>query len=274
MKRVDFDKLEVLDQVKYINKSLLEGYTLTNLCKDIGIGRSTVRDRFKRVGYEYNKSTNNYESIVEVVGEVGPNETILSEQGPTKLESSKKVVATDREILTQDREILTHMINNYSDNMNKLNELYSWYLESSKKVVATEKLNISDFEGDLVTRSYKLYEPIQKDFAEFCKKNNKYKVGDIITYKSNKSYITHRIVYVNKNKIVTKGDSNNTNDNFINKKDVVGKLFLKLRVISFISFIFTIPYTWIFIFIVGVIYIWFFSKYKVKNKRIIDKEVL
>lgn len=106
------------------------------------------------------------------------------------------------------------------------------------------------------------------------KKKNNYKVGDIITYKNNKSYITHRIVYINKNKIVTKGDSNNTNDNFINKKDIVGKLFLKLRVISFISFIFTIPYTWIFIFIVGVIYIWFFSKYKVKNKKLIDKEIL
>lgn len=106
------------------------------------------------------------------------------------------------------------------------------------------------------------------------KKKNNYKVGDVITYKNNKSYITHRIVYINKNKIVTKGDSNNTNDNFINKKDVVGKLFLKLRVVSFISFIFTVPYTWIFIFIVGVIYIWFFSKYKVKNKKLIDKEIL
>ena len=163
MKRVDFDKLEVLDQVKYINKSLLEGHTLTNLCKDIGIGRSTVRDRFKRVGYEYNKSINQYECIVEVV-EAGPNETILSDQSPIKLESSKKVVGTDKEILTD-------MINNYSDNMNKLNELYSWYLESSKKVVRTESLVIDDFEGELVTRSYKLYEPIQKDFAELCKRN-------------------------------------------------------------------------------------------------------
>ena len=194
MKRVDFDKLEVLDQVKYINRSLLEGYTLTNLCKDIGIGRSTVRDRFKRVGYEYNKSTNNYESIIEVVEEAGPNEILLSDQGPNetilsdqgpneillsdqgpnKLESSNLVVGTDKEILTD-------IINNYSDNMNKLNELYSWYLESSKKVVRAESLVIDDFEGELVTRSYKLYEPIQKDFAEFCKRNNKYKVQDILS---------------------------------------------------------------------------------------------
>ena len=105
-------------------------------------------------------------------------------------------------------------------------------------------------------------------------KKNKYKVGDIITYKSRSTYITHRIVYMNNKKIITKGDSNNTNDNFITKKDVVGKLVLKLRVITFISFLLSIPYTWIIIFILGITYIWFFSKYKVKNKKIIDKEVL
>lgn len=105
-------------------------------------------------------------------------------------------------------------------------------------------------------------------------KSNNYKVGDIITYKSNNTYITHRIVYVNDKKIITKGDSNNTNDDFISKKDVVGKLKLKLRFITFISYLLSIPYTWIIIFIFGVTYIWFFSKYRVKDKKMIDKEVL
>ena len=105
-------------------------------------------------------------------------------------------------------------------------------------------------------------------------KKDKYKVGDIITYKSKSTYITHRIVYIKNKKIITKGDNNNTNDNFITKKDVVGKLVLKLKVITFISFLLSIPYTWIIIFIFGIIYIWFFSKYKVKDKKMIDKEVL
>lgn len=105
-------------------------------------------------------------------------------------------------------------------------------------------------------------------------KSNKYKIGDIITYKNKSSYITHRIVYIDGKKIVTKGDSNNINDEFINKKNIVGKLLLKLRIITFISFLLSIPYTWIFIFLIGIIYIWFFSKYKVKDKKLIDKEVL
>ena len=173
MNRTDFDVLGELEQIKYINKSLLEGYTLTGICNYIGIGRSTIRDRFKKVGYEYNKTINQYETIVEVI-EAEP-EPIKEAIDPVIQESSNKVVGTDSDILTT-------IINNYDDNMNKLNEMYNWYkLQSSNKVVETEKLKIDDFEGDIVVRSYKLYESIQKEFTEFCKINNKYKVQDILS---------------------------------------------------------------------------------------------
>ena len=172
MNRTDFDVLGELEQIKYINKSLLEGYTLTGICNYIGIGRSTIRDRFKKVGYEYNKTINQYETIVEVI-EAEP-EPIKEAIDPVIQESSNKVVGTDSDILTT-------IINNYDDNMNKLNEMYNWYkLQSSNKVVETEKLKIDDFEGDIVVRSYKLYESIQKEFTDFCKINNKYKVQDIL----------------------------------------------------------------------------------------------
>ena len=172
MNRTDFDALEVLEQIKYINKSLSEGYTVTGICNHIGIGRSTIRDRFEKVGYKYNKTINQYETIVEVI-EAEP-ELIREAIEPVIQESSNLVVETDSDILTT-------IINNYDDNMNKLNEMYNWYkLQSSNKVVETEKLKIDDFEGDIVVRSYKLYESIQKEFLEFCKINNKYKVQDIL----------------------------------------------------------------------------------------------
>ena len=52
MNKTEFNNLDVLEQIEYINKNLLEGNTLTNVCKNIGIGRSTIRDRFKKVSYE------------------------------------------------------------------------------------------------------------------------------------------------------------------------------------------------------------------------------
>ncbi|HBF0218062.1 TPA: DUF4250 family protein, partial [Clostridioides difficile] len=67
MDRSTFDRLSTMDQIDYINKQLLEDHTLTNICKDINIGRTTIRDRFKKVGYEYNQKTKIYESIVEII---------------------------------------------------------------------------------------------------------------------------------------------------------------------------------------------------------------
>lgn len=184
MNKTEFNSLDVMEQIEYINKSLLEGNTLTNICKSIGIGRSTIRDRFKKVSYEYNKAINQYESIVEIVeaGTIAPaeaNEPIKEDIKPFVQESSNLVVGTE---LYKNNEILINMINNYDDNLSKLNELYDWYkLQSSNKVVQTEKFKVDDFEGDIVVRSYKLYEPIQREFLEFCKKNNKYKVQDILS---------------------------------------------------------------------------------------------
>lgn len=184
MNKTEFNDLDVMEQIEYINKSLLEGNTLTNICKSIGIGRSTIRDRFKKVSYEYNKSINQYESIVEVIeaetiAPAGANKPIKEDVKPFVQESSNLVVGTE---LYKNNEILINMINNYDDNLSKLNELYDWYkLQSSNKVVQTEKFKVDDFEGDIVVRSYKLYEPIQREFLEFCKKNNKYKVQDILS---------------------------------------------------------------------------------------------
>jgi len=180
MNKTEFNKLEVMEQIQYINKRLIEDNTVTKVCEFIGIARSTISDRFKTVGYKYNKAINQYESIVEIIeaetiAPAGESEPIKEDIKPIIQESSNLVVGTDNEILTS-------LINNYDDMNNKLNEMYNWYkLQSSNKVVQAEKFRVDDFEGDIVVRSYKLYESIQKEFLDFCKRNNKYKVQDILS---------------------------------------------------------------------------------------------
>ena len=67
------------------------------------------------------------------------------------------------------------------------------------------------------------------------KKTDNYKEGDIITYKENDYYITHRIKEINGDKIITKGDANDTEDEPINKSDILGKLVIKAYILTFIS---------------------------------------
>lgn len=180
MNRADFDKLEILEQINYINTKLDTGATITNICKDIGIGRTTIRDRFKKYLYEYNKELNQYKSIVEVVD---PMDEVCITIEP-KQKSSNKVVEAEQvnnKLLENIAKEYKDMNNKYTTMNKKLEEMYLWYeLQSSNKVVTMNKLELENFEGEIVTRSFKLYEPIQKEFMEYCA-NSKYKVQDLLS---------------------------------------------------------------------------------------------
>ena len=65
---------------------------------------------------------------------------------------------------------------------------------------------------------------ISKNDIIIVKLSDDYKVDDIVTFKKDNSYITHRVIMVNNNNIVTKGDANNTNDVDIEKSAVLGKV--------------------------------------------------
>ncbi|HEK4848153.1 TPA: hypothetical protein SOL18_003710, partial [Clostridioides difficile] len=97
MDRQTFDNLSIPQQIEYINNQLLNNNTLTNICKNIGIGRTTIRDRFKKFGYEFDPKQKLYISIVEVV----------------ELESSLKVVTGD----TSNNMALTDTTNINFDNV-------------------------------------------------------------------------------------------------------------------------------------------------------------
>ncbi|WP_066827487.1 DUF4250 family protein [Clostridium tepidiprofundi] len=64
MKRSEFDKLNQLEQIDFVNKQLKQGTSLTQICKDIDIARSTLRKRFEKTGYTFNKEHNKYELAV------------------------------------------------------------------------------------------------------------------------------------------------------------------------------------------------------------------
>lgn len=174
MDKDTFNKLDIMDQIEFVNKKLKEGYSLSKLDNEnIISSRKTVSNRFKKVGYELNKETNQYENTIEIVE---PEDKEIITTNMEKQESSNLVVLGDQ----VNNKALEQLILNYADMNNKLNEVYNWYQKSSNNVVVEDKLEIDDFEGKVVVRSYKLYEPIQKEFAEFCS-SSKYRVQDILS---------------------------------------------------------------------------------------------
>lgn len=75
---------------------------------------------------------------------------------------------------------------------------------------------------DVATGS--MAEQINIDDVIIVKITKDVKEKDIITYKVGKDFITHRIVKIEQDVIVTKGDANNVSDNPIDKSVVVGKV--------------------------------------------------
>lgn len=66
------------------------------------------------------------------------------------------------------------------------------------------------------------------------KQSSNYEVGDIVTYKHEKSYVTHRIVKIDGNKVITKGDANTDEDPAFDKKQILGKVVFKSVYLNFL----------------------------------------
>lgn len=99
-------------------------------------------------------------------------------------------------------------------------------------------------------------------------KNASYKVDDIITFKLKNDYITHRIVNINGDNLVTRGDANNTNDiENVNIKNVIGKVIKISSKAGIWHKVFTTPLIIVMIFVTLIMFDFAFSYKGFKNKK-------
>ena len=65
---------------------------------------------------------------------------------------------------------------------------------------------------------------MEKGDIVFVKIGEEAKEKDIITYKKDNAFITHRIIKIDGENIIAKGDNNNTQDEAITKEKIIGKV--------------------------------------------------
>ena len=65
---------------------------------------------------------------------------------------------------------------------------------------------------------------IEKGDIVIVKIDDQVQKNDIITYKSGNAFITHRIINIDGESIIAKGDNNNTEDEPIQKNAIIGKV--------------------------------------------------
>lgn len=186
MTKEQFNKLELLNQVNYINNQLDKNNSLTSICKDLDISRSTIRDRFKKIGYIYSKDLKKYlynESITDVHqdGESLNNGCITTDIQTQNNNSITDVIQEDvvTEVLNKsDGEIkktLLDIVNNY-DVLKEIIELH----KSNTSVVKQQiTIDLEESESKLTTIRVNARE--MELFNKFCDENKQYRKIDLIS---------------------------------------------------------------------------------------------
>ena len=169
MNKKDFDNLEEIEQVEYINKRLRESNkTSKEICKQIGIGSSTVSERFKKNNYVFDRKVKQYvleqiegqENIfnndnVKVIQEPQEGEEVTRninaplENKPLKMANNKettkqttkqttKIIQLKNQFNDNEFNILKNMINDYATNKNTT---CSIKIENTETTVTSLRLN-------------------------------------------------------------------------------------------------------------------------------------
>ena len=148
MTREEFDKLDVIGQVDYINERLLT-LSLTKICDDMGISRTTVTKRFKNSSYIFDKYTNQYQKLEDMTVD---NDTVRA---------------------------LEAKINDLNKRVTELEQM-----DNSKitRVQQTDNSSLIRFyKNNTTVRAYRIDNEIYQRFKQFTDNNKQFKISDIIS---------------------------------------------------------------------------------------------
>ena len=177
MDKLTFNEMDSINQLEYIN-SKLQLDTLTQVCKNIGIARTTVSDRLKKIGYSYNSITKVFTLNNELVMQLQENITKVSQ------ESHKRYVEPVEDGITKElqkyRDDLMELVN-YKDDILELLK----YHKNNINVIDVPVLDINSLpnklQTDIINKSIKVYKGVYKLFDEVCENYPSYKKQDIIS---------------------------------------------------------------------------------------------
>lgn len=146
-----FNSLTIIEQINYFNEKLKCGMNITQICTEINISYNTIRDRFTKNLYSYNKLTNKYECIErlfpldEEVIEKALNKIVtkIFNPSPQSNISNNTLVIEPKvdKIVHRSFRVYDSTLNNFLDFCNKSNynqyEILSFFIEEGIKNFAS-----------------------------------------------------------------------------------------------------------------------------------------
>lgn len=178
MDKIQFNKLEITDQIEFVNKELEKGESLRNISNNLSMSKTTIRDRALKIGFIYNKELSQYSKDNNI--EIQPYKNIIKASqktsklilDPIKKDSTKELQKYDNDIL--------ELINKKAEILEMLKDY-----KSNSKVIHISEMDINsltaDMQTNIINKSIKVYEPIYKAFDKVCNQYGNYKKQDLIS---------------------------------------------------------------------------------------------
>ena len=175
MNKDQFNALEILEQVEYINKGL-ESESVTKVCASIGIDRATVRKRFARNGYKLEGGKYIATENTIVTTTTKPRESTSDKfikKAPKTVtkqtQENKQMKALESKIESLEKQI--ESINNILDTITT---------ETTNNITTKNNIKIKKYKGVEGVRSYRVNAKVLEQWKVFCKAHSEHKVGDLL----------------------------------------------------------------------------------------------
>ena len=175
MNKDQFNALEILEQVEYINNGL-ESESVTKVCANIGIDRSTVRKRFEKNGYKL-------EGGKYIPIESTPTNATKKTTVATKNTSNTKVTKKATEQIQENKQIkvLESKIESLEKQIESINNILTTITtENTNNINANDTIKIKKYKGVEGVRSYRVNAKVLEQWKAFCKARSEHKVGDLL----------------------------------------------------------------------------------------------
>ena len=145
---------------------------------------------------------------------------------------------------------------------------------SYSRFIKKEKIISLFGKSILVVRTGSMEPTINPGDMIIISKEHDYKIGDIVTFYEDDTFITHRIIEQNDDRFITKGDANNIEDEETQYKNIQGRMIFKSHILGFIILYLLKPFVLLYFVIIIVIYILktIFSNQIIQEEKVIDKK--
>lgn len=161
MNKDQFNNLDFMEKIEYLNNKLKEGQTVIRIREDIGIGEKALQREIKANGYRYNNKERQYIPTTEATTKT------TTEILPTIVEDKNTIVGDENTFVVpkQQQQVLRYLENNFE----VLQEFLEKYKSTTRATTNHIIINLVDDKHlNPKPKSIRINEFIYQDWQEFC----------------------------------------------------------------------------------------------------------